>query len=304
MDVWNASVRCSVRSPVSKTGLVLGAGGATAWVFHTAVLKTLRDEAGIDPYGADLVVGTSAGASLAAAMRAGVDLDDFYSAATRPPSEEQRQAMRSELKSTRKTVVPLAAGMARHLLPGGDGATMALAGLLPRGMFPTDWLARLPGLGAFDGWPQGLWVPAVKVPDASVVVFGRERSDIPVHAAVEASSSVPGMFRPREIDGELFVDGGVWSSTHADQVVSEGLDRVIISAPMSRANGGVFARNAKRRLAVEVTALRTAGVEVLVVEPSDALNEIARGYPRRRPDAAAAIATHAVTVTRSAYSAA
>ena len=32
-----------------KYGLVLGAGGATAWVFHTGVVRTLQQEAGLDP---------------------------------------------------------------------------------------------------------------------------------------------------------------------------------------------------------------------------------------------------------------
>lgn len=289
---------------MSKTGLVLGAGGATAWVFHTAVLRTLRDEAGVDPFEADLIVGTSAGASLAASLRAGIDLEDFYRTATRPPTDEQRRAMLAELKAAKKTLIPLSAGMAKHMFPGGQGVTMALAGLLPPGLFPTGWLAALPGMASFDGWPDGLWIPAVRVPDASLVVFGRERSDVPVHVAVEASSSVPGMFRPRQVDDEFFVDGGVRSSTHANLLVGQRLDRVIVSAPMSRPSGGLFARNAKRQLGHEIAELRAAGVDVLVVEPSSEIGEIARGYPRRRPEAARDIANHATTAARLAYSAA
>lgn len=287
---------------MSKTGLVLGAGGATAWVFHTAVLRTLREETGFEASQADVIVGTSAGASLAATLRAGTDLEDFYEMATRPPTDEQRRAMFAELKAARKTLIPLSAGMAKHLLPGGDGATLALAGILPPGLFPTGWLADLPGMASFDDWPEGLWVPAVRIPDGEVVVFGRDRLDVAVHAAVEASSAVPGMFRPREIGGETFVDGGVSSSTHADLLIPERVEKVIVSAPMSRPSGGLFARNAREQLAEEITALRAAGVEVLAVEPSSEISELARGYPRRRPEAASDIASHAAAVTRLAFS--
>ena len=284
-----------------KTALVLGAGGATAWVFHTAVLQTLRMERGFAPADADLIVGTSAGASLAATLRAGVDLEDFYRMATRPPSDEQRRAMLAELKAARKSLIPLAVSMARHLLPGGDGATLALAGLLPPGLFPTSWLAELPGMETLTEWPDGLWVPAVRIPSGDVVVFGRDRRDVPVHVAVEASSAVPGMFRPRPIGDELVVDGGVRSSTHADLLLDAGMDRVIISAPMSRPSGRLFARNARRSLAAEVAALRNAAVDTVVVEPSGEMSEIARGYPRRRPEAASDIAQHAAEMARLAF---
>lgn len=283
---------------------MLGAGGATAWVFHIAVLQTLQDTTGFDPHEVEMIVGTSAGASLAASLRAGVGLNDFYEMATKPPTEEQRQAMMAELKAAKKTLVPLSAGMARHLLPGGQGATMALAGMLPPGWFPTNWIAGLPGMDSFGGWPEGLWIPAVKVPGGSLVVFGRDRKDVRVDVAVAASSSVPGMFRPRTIDDEMFVDGGVRSSTHADLLLTRGLDRVVVSAPMSRRSGGPFARNAKRQLDHEISLLRAAGVEVLVVEPGIELSRIARGYPRRRPEAAAAIAQHASDLAGQAIAAA
>lgn len=287
---------------MTRTGLVLGAGGATAWVFHTAVLRTLREDRGFSFDQADVVVATSAGASLAASLRSGVGLDEFYRLATRPPTDEQRKAMLAELRAARKTLVPLSPGMAKNLLRGGGGATLALAGLLPPGLFPTAWLAELPGMEHFDAWPEGLWVPAVRVPDGETVVFGHHRRDVPVHVAVEASSAVPGMFRPRRIGDQTFVDGGVRSSTHADLLAGQALDQVIISAPMSRPGGGPFARNARRRLGEEIAALEAAGIETLVVEPLGELSDLARGYPRRRPEAADDIAAHATRVTRLAYS--
>ena len=73
-----------------KLGLVLGAGGATAWVFHTGVLETLAAEWGVDPADAEVIVGTSAGATVAAAVREGIDTAEIRRAVTTPPTPEQR----------------------------------------------------------------------------------------------------------------------------------------------------------------------------------------------------------------------
>ena len=76
-------------------GLVLGAGGATGWVFHTGVLRALREERGIDPADAAVIVGTSAGSAIAASIRAGLDVDEIFRAVTRPPSTEDQRLMRA-----------------------------------------------------------------------------------------------------------------------------------------------------------------------------------------------------------------
>jgi NTE family protein len=283
-------------------GLVLGAGGATAWVFHTGVLETLQDEIGLDPAAVDIIVGTSAGAAVAATLRSGLGVDEIFRAATRPPERHEQREMLSELRKARKTLRPLSIGLTRHVLPGGRGATLAVAGLLPPGLFPTSFLASFPGMDRFDRWPEGLWVPATRAADGELVVFGKDRTDLPVHAAVEASSAVPGMFRPRVIDGVTYIDGGVTSSTHADLLVDAEVDRVFISAPMSKPSRRLFASNARQRLVAEVAALREAGIETIVVQPSAAAAEAARGFPRRNPGAASDIVRHAVLATQLALS--
>ena len=285
-------------------GLVLGAGGATAWVFHTGVLETIQAETGLDPSSVDIIVGTSAGAAVAATVRSGLGVEEILRAATRPPERHEQREMLSELLRTRKTLRPLSIGLTRHFLPGGRGATLAVAGLLPPGWFSTSFLASFPGMDRFDRWPEGLWVPATRASDGELVVFGKDRSDLPVHAAVEASSAVPGMFRPRLIDGVAYIDGGVTSSTHADLLVDSGVDRVFISAPMSKPSRRLFATNARQRLVGEVAALQDAGIETIVVRPSAAAVEAARGFPRRNPGAAPDIARHAALATRLALSSA
>ena len=212
----------------------------------------------------------------------------------------KQRAMLAQLRSTRKTLRPLSPRLARDMLPGGRGATLALAGLLPPGWFPTAFLAGFPGMRQFDGWLDGLWIPAVRASDGDLVVFGRDRTDVPVAVAVEASSAVPGMFRPRLIDEVAYIDGGVTSSTHADLLIDTGVDRVFISAPMSKPSRRLFASNARKRRSAEVAALREAGIETIVVEPSREAVQAAKGFPRRKPQAANDIVRHAAEATRLA----
>jgi NTE family protein len=286
---------------VIRIGLVLGAGGATGWVFHTGVLRTLEAEHGIAATDADVIVGTSAGSAVAAAVRAGVGLDEVLAAVTTPPTPEQQAAMRSELRSARKTLRPLSPRLARHALPGGNGAAVAVAGLLPPGWFPTSWLASFPGMDRLEAWPEGLWIPAVRAADGEVVVFGRDRCDVPVHVAAEASSAVPGMFRPRRIDGVDYVDGGVVSPTHAGLLAGSDIDVAIVSSPMSKPSRRPFARLARRRLSEETAALERAGIATIVVHPSAAAVRDAKGFPRRNPGAARLILEHAAAATRAAF---
>lgn len=283
-----------------KTGLVLGAGGATAWVFHGAVLATLEEELGLVSDDFSTIVGTSAGASFAAAIRAGIGPDEFVELVSRPPTREDREAMWRELRASKKSLRPFAPHLTRDALPKGRGLTLALAGLLPPGLFPTEWVSSLPGIAGVGEWPAGLWIPATRTADGATVVFGMDRVGVSVSDAVQASSAVPGMFRPKYVDGEAFIDGGIPSSTHADLLEHAGVDRAIISAPMSRPSLSPFARNAIRRLKSEVEHLRALGIETISIRPSGDLSAVARGYPRRRPEARPLIAQHAATATRLA----
>ena len=63
-----------------RTAIVLGAGGTVGIAYHAGVAKALAD-AGLDPAGADLVVGTSAGVIVGSIVRVGHDLDDVWALA-------------------------------------------------------------------------------------------------------------------------------------------------------------------------------------------------------------------------------
>ncbi len=271
------------QQPSPGFGLVLGAGGSLGWAYHLGVLEGIRSALDRDPAAADRIIGTSAGGAVAATLMAGASTDEVLDSIVAPLTPEQREEMGTIYRRTRRRfwryLRPQAAGLLRR------GGGIGLAGLLPAGAFPTSTLRRFP-TGTDDApWPERLWLPAVRLDDGEVVVFGRDRTDIPIADAVEATSAVPALFRPKAIGPARFIDGAVASATHADLLTSSAPDTVLVASPMTRPGRGLVRRRARRQLRTEVQQLTAAGSTVVVVEPDEAIMAVAEGYPRHAPDA-------------------
>lgn len=265
--------------------IVLGAGGATAWALHFGVAEALAD-AGLGLDGAALVVGTSAGAAVAASVLGGTTSDEALQDALRPPPAEERRAYLAEVRdhNRQRSWWPSQPGLLSHLLPGGAGIGVAWAGLSPAGVFPGESLTRFPGLDTHDTWPDRLRIVAVRLSDGDRVVFGRDRRDVAVATAVRASQSVPLLFTPTPIDGERYVDGAVRSSTHADLVADARCDLAVVVAPMCRPGGGAARALARRAAREELVALDAAGVRTVALRPGPDTAALFRGY-RSDPEA-------------------
>lgn len=283
-----------------KVALVLGAGGPAGWVFHAGVAMALTEETDIDPYASDLLLGTSAGASVGASLAAGVDVAEIVDAARRGPTEEQRAEFTRLMAERKRTYRPLAPALARSVLPGGTGVGVAVTGLLPPGWFPTYALGRFVGVDIHTTWPENLWITAVNAETGSIEVFGRDRTDLSVAEAVEASSAIPAMFQPKMIDGHRYVDGATASPTHADLAAEVEPDLVVVSSPMSRPSRRPMAVLARRRLAAERGALEAQGIEVIVIEPDEHHVETFKGFPRVGPERAPDIVEIGRKATRRA----
>ncbi len=265
-----------VASSAIQPTVVLSAGGPVAWMFHLGVLSALES------HGWDLadchMVGTSAGSAVAASVKSGASLDQVHAAMVSSPTDHDPQAIFNTLRAAGRTITegklrdrvrPLAPRFVRQALPGGRGIAMALAGALPSGIFPTDPLNALPSVTRNDHWPARLWIPAVDAATGNVTVFGRDASEATVADAVEASSAVPGVFQPKELDGREYIDGAVSSSTHAALAAELSPGVVVVSSVQTRAGRRPVRIGARRRLANEVRVLEARGIQVLTIEPDE-----------------------------------
>ncbi|HEY3021003.1 MAG TPA: patatin-like phospholipase family protein [Solirubrobacteraceae bacterium] len=267
-----------------KVGLVLGAGGVTGAAWLIGALDALAEEAGWDPAGAHVVVGTSAGAAIAGLVAGGGLRPGFLVAhAAGEVVHPDWDAERSPGASYRPHLALPGIGPGSWRLALGSlvradrhPAGAVLAGWLPTGLISTEPLRRLVRSVVPAGWgahPR-LHVMACDYATGRRVAFGRE--DAPpaeLADAVAASCAIPGFYRPVEIGRRRYVDGGVCSLSNLDVVAGEGLDLVLCLNPASsRAPGGgpraALRAAAGRRLGREARKVRAAGAEVVLVQPT------------------------------------
>jgi len=276
---------------MTSVGLVLGAGGLAGHAFEAGVLDALAERTGWDPNDATIIVGTSAGAGVAAYLRSGVSAADLYRRALGRPLSPAGAFRLAGVE--RPTPVPAPDPRARRAprpasprLMAGDlarpwrlRAGRFLAAAAPEGTVPTDLIGERVRQVHGPGWPRrATWICTLRLDDGARVVLGRDpHPDTDLATAVRASVAIPGYFAPVRIGGERHVDGGAHSPTNADVLADCGLDIVIVVSPMSatRPHGALDARMPARAwckavLAAEVRALRRAGSQVVVFEPSPA----------------------------------
>lgn len=277
----------SIRSPpyaagkMSRIGLVLGGGGVTGASFQIATLMALELACEWEPDQAEMVVGTSAGAYVAALVRSGrLDLDSLV----RPG--EDRVAVAARIRGHLFLPQPgLTVGRwLRHgVLPSfrRPGLTAVLgspARYSPQGI--ADWVREQVGEGA-DTWPeQATLISAYDLAARDRVVFGTVAApEAPLADAVAASSAIPLVFHPHSVAGRSYVDGGVASGTHLDLVLASPgpLDLIIVIAPMAAVSprGGAWPherlldRVGRRALEEETTLVEAhwPGTDILVLSP-------------------------------------
>jgi NTE family protein len=250
------------------------------------------------------VVGTSAGAGVSAYLRGGQSARYLYDRLHRPANESAHSRLlaigsSADEREGGRSLRPQAPWLALRSVRTPWQAGVALTGLVPEGRRSTapigSWAEDLHG----HEWPSDpLWICAVDLSSGRRVVFGRD-DDLPpvrVGQAVEASSSVPAVFRPVELDGRRYVDGGVHSPTNADVLAGEGieLDVVVVSSPMSASSGAT--RLARRnfhhlQLQREAELVRAStGAEVVRFEPSDEVLGVIQVARSELPAAMGAVA--------------
>ncbi len=119
-----------------------------------------------------------------------------------------------------------------------------LGALLPSGLFdnaPLErWLATnmakvgVPNFFAdfYRETGRKLYITATNLDNAERVVFGPEDDHgLTISEAVQASSALPGFFKPARINGTDYVDGGVRRTANIDVAVEQGADLIICYNP-------------------------------------------------------------------------
>lgn len=237
-------------SPSGKRiGLVVGAGGPTGGPFMYAALDELQLLTSWDPSSAETIVGTSAGAFVAARL----------APSTASTTDEQWEALIALANGESFGPRPLdrvVSGIRR-----GIGVLVAI--FTPTRRHFAEY--RVPPRPYHQG---SLVVTVQRRPGRRVVhrLVGIDDAE----AVVRASAAIPLANRPVEVDGSLHVDGAVHSAANADVLAIEDHDAIIVLAPMIGVTGGsVVTRFHRAQLRHQLRPWVRAGYPTLVVLPSE-----------------------------------
>lgn len=77
-----------------------------------------------------------------------------------------------------------------------------------------------------------LYICAMTLDGADRVIFGPdEKNDVTISEAVQASTAMPGFYKPARIHGTDYVDGNVLETAHFDVAVSHGAELIVCYNP-------------------------------------------------------------------------
>jgi NTE family protein len=273
--------------------LVLGGGGAAGNAWEIGVIAGLA-EAGLDlTQAADLVVGTSAGATAAAQVRSGIPaaelLASVLSGPVRPAGQNRERPPSLPMVTVfeRMRAIGAAATSAADLRRAMGAFGLESDSILGpgAGQRRATVAARLPR----PEWPdRPMIVVAVDAQTGELAAFDRD-SGVDLVDAVTASCALPGLVPTHSINGTRYIDGGVRSTENAD--LASGCANVVVLSPLGGRSRTPPERGADpagqfeglRRppewgvdLASEVEALRKQGSRVEVITP-DADSRAAMG---------------------------
>jgi NTE family protein len=279
---------------VHNVALVLGGGGAAGQAWQIGIIAGLA-EAGLDmTEAADLVVGTSAGATAAAQVRSGISSAELLASVLSPP------AHRVGPNRERPPSLPMATVFER-MRAIGAAATSAADLQRAMGAFGLESDSILePGAGQRRAvvaarlprreWPERpMIVVAVDAHTGELAAFDRD-SGVELVDAVTASTALPGLVPTVSINGARYIDGGVRSADNAD--LASGYANVVVLSPLGGRSqtppeAGQF--EGLRRppewgtdLASQVDGLRKQGSRVEVITP-DADSRAAMGTNQMDP---------------------
>src|ERR1700730_15008945 len=224
---------------VHNVALVLGGGGAAGNAWMIGIIAGLA-EAGLDmTEAADLVIGTSSGATAAAQVRSGIPPAELLASVLSPPvqpvgqNRERPPSLPMATVFERMRAIGAAATSAADLQramgafglesdsilgPGAEQRRAIVAARLPR----REWPGRPMTVGRINGHTGEL------------AAFDRD-SGVELVDAVTASTALPGLVPTVSMNGARYIDGGVRSPDNAD--LASGYANVVVLSPLGGRSG-------------------------------------------------------------------
>lgn len=243
---------------VKRRALVLGGGGTVGIAWEVGLFVGLLEN-GIDLGQADLIVGTSAGSVVGSLIAAGYDLRQVLAIQQATTAAESSEPILLDPDGYQRIA---AKWWTAHTMDVEACKEIGQMALQTKTISEADWIGRISQLVGDHGlWPEkALRITGVDTATGEWTTWDRS-SGVPLHLAITASCTVPGIFPPVQIGGRRYMDGGVRSGTNADLAI--GYDSVVIIAPL----GSEAHQLGNRQMLGEAKELEAAGAGVATIVP-------------------------------------
>jgi predicted acylesterase/phospholipase RssA len=241
------------RASTRTFGLALAGGGPIGAFYEVGTLHAIGEALdGIELTDLDMYVGVSSGAMISAGLANGFDTTNMGLVFIHNASTEYPAGPGLFLQPAFREYLRRVAGM-----PGlvGDIVTQYLRDPRKGWAEALDPLGRLLPPGLFDNRPferflahifsaegrtndfrklrHRLYVVATELNSGDTVRFGEKGFDhVPISRAIQASTALPGLYPPVQIDGHTYVDGALMRTMNASLLMDAGADFVICINPL------------------------------------------------------------------------
>lgn len=238
----------------AKFGLALAGGGPEGAIYEIGALRALDEVLeGLDLNNLHAYVGVSSGSFLAANLANNLTTGQMCRAIVKREPEEHPFNSKKFLRPAVLELIGRGAMVPRLLFESltdywrnsedkslFDSLTR-LGRALPVGIFDNRpirrYLERIYSIkGRTDDFrklDKQLFIVAVDLDSGEAVRFGEPGFDhVPISRAVQASTSLPGLYPPVEIDGRHYVDGVLRKTLHGSAALDVGTDFLICINPI------------------------------------------------------------------------
>jgi NTE family protein len=239
----------------SKTALVLGGGGFTGGVYEIGALRALdllSVNSSVNDF--DVYVGTSAGSLVASLAANGVTPEQMMRVVNEQvPSPFPQIGLDMLLRPNYREFLSKGVQLPLHVVGllreigkaigsfSPVDIAIAAAEALPSGIYTGSGVEQyvrtvLSDPDRTDDFrllERELYLAATDLDTCERVVLGAEGwDDVPISAAVRASTALPMVYKPFELKGRTLIDGGIVSTTNLDIAVEAGAKFIVVVNPL------------------------------------------------------------------------
>ncbi len=239
----------------STIGLACAGGVIEGAIYEIGALCAL-DEAieGATLHELDIYVGVSSGSLVGGMLASNVSARALSRAVVSESSDPSlnlepevlfRPAIREYTGRLWRLPGTLFSSLRHYLFNPGDlsllGLLATFGSIVPTGLFTNapleGFLAEALSTGGrtndFRRLERKLYVVAMNLDSADVTVFGEPGHDhVPISSAIQASTALPGLYTPVEIDGQYYIDGVARRTVHASVGLDAGADLLFCINPI------------------------------------------------------------------------